>query len=373
MFCLRLKNYALWLALMLLGVACQQPVASVLTPEASPVLTVTREEGGVEIAAALPSSTPLPSPLPTATATSVPTPIPSDTPLPTATPDLYTPYTLAALAERTYGGGEIEIVEIVEENETHKRYIFSYPSDGLTIYGYMTVPTEGDTFPVAIVAHGYIPPDEYETITYTERYVNALVEAGYFVFHPNFRNFPPSDSGDITFRVGYAVDLLNLIAIIKTQSQDPHGILRRAQGEYIHLMGHSMGGGAALRAVTIWPDAVRALVLYGSMSGDEATNYQQIQQWTNGQLGTFELNAPPEMLEAISPAYHLDQLQTPLSIHHSVDDQTVPYAWSEKLCTDLQAIAYPVECFSYEGVPHTFRGYADTLFMERMVEFFRRY
>ena len=291
----------------------------------------------------------------------------------TPTPNPYLPYTIEALANRTYGGGAIEIVDVVEENETYKQYIITYPSDGLTIYGYMTVPAEGDSFPVAIVVHGYIPPDEYETIPYTRRYVEALVEAGYFVIHPSLRGFPPSDSGDNFFRVGAAIDLLNLIAIIKEQSQDPHGLLRRAQGDYIHLMGHSMGGGAALRAVTVWPDAVRALVLYGSMSGDELLNYQQIQQWSNGATGAFELQASPEMLQAISPIYHLDRLRVPISIHHSRDDQTVPYAWSEALCQALQAISYPVECFTYEGVPHTFRGPADTLFMERMITFFRQY
>lgn len=374
MLCLRSKRWVVWLFLIVLGgVACRQPVIVTVTLEVNPTVITVTPEAVAEDAAATPSFTPRPTLVSTATTTSMTTPLPTETPIPTTTPDLYSPFTINTLANRPYGGGEIEIVEIVEENETYKQYIIAYPSDGLTIYGYMTVPTEGDSFPVAIVAHGYIPPDEYEIITYTERYVNALVEAGYFVFHPNLRNFPPSDDGDITFRVGYAVDLLNLIAIIKTQSQDPHGILRRAQGDYIHLMGHSMGGGAALRAITVWPDAVRALVLYGSMSGDEATNYRQIQQWTNGQLGAFELTAPPDMLEAISPVYHLDRLQTPISIHHSVDDQTVPYVWSEQLCADLQAIAYPVECFTYEGVPHTFRGYADTLFMERMIEFFRRY
>jgi dipeptidyl aminopeptidase/acylaminoacyl peptidase len=363
----------LWLGLWGGLVACSQPLPPVVTPLVSPVAvavlpTVT------ETAAATPTLSFTPTPtaeVRVAAATVTPSPNPTQTP--SATPDLYSPYTIEALAARTYGGGEIEIVDIIEEDEIHKQYVFTYPSDGLTIYGYMSVPTEGDSFPVAIVAHGYIPPEEYEIIAYTRRYVDALVEAGYFVFHPNLQNFPPSDNADNPFRVGYAVDLLNLIAIIKEQSQDPHGILRRAQGDYIHLMGHSMGGGAALRAVTIWPEAVRAVVLYGSMSGDEALNYQQIQQWTNGRSGSFELNAPPEMLAAISPSFHLDRLQVPVSIHHSLVDQTVPYAWSEQLCADLQAINHPVECFMYEGVPHTFRGYADTLFMERMIDFFRRY
>lgn len=92
------------------------------------------------------------------------------------------------------------------------------------------------------------------------------------------------------------------------------------------------------------------------MSGDEGMNFQQIQQWTNGETGTFELNASPEMLSAISPIYHLERLQVPISIHHSLDDQTVPYIWSEQLCQALQAIQHPVECFAYSGVPHTFAG-----------------
>ena len=365
----------IFLSLFIFLTACGQ-VGIVDTPTAANIVT----ETGEPVAAAFitPSLSPSP-PAPTLPHTATPSPVPlstitpTTTPTPTPTPNLYSQYTIEALAQRTYGGGEIDVVAVVEENDNYKQYIITYPSDGLTIYGYMTVLAEGDSFPVAIVVHGYIPPAEYETIAYTRRYVETLVEAGYFVFHPNLRNFPPSDEGENPFRVGYAIDLLNLIGIIKTQSQDPYGILRRAQGDYIHLMGHSMGGGAALRAVTVWPEAVRALVLYGSMSGDEGMNFQQIQQWTNGETGTFELNASPEMLSAISPIYHLERLQVPISIHHSLDDQTVPYIWSEQLCQALQAIQHPVECFAYSGVPHTFRGAADALFQERMIDFFRQY
>lgn len=373
----RPQHHLLFLFILLFTLAACRPVE--LPPTSTPVMLTPTV---LEIAAASQTPTPPPTPtiktsLPTAnsqppTANSQPPTANSQPPTASPTPNPYLPYTIEALANRTYGGGAIEIVDVVEENETYKQYIITYPSDGLTIYGYMTVPAEGDSFPVAIVVHGYIPPDEYETITYTRRYVEALVEAGYFVFHPNLRGFPPSDEGDNFFRVGAAIDLLNLIAIIKEQSQDPHGLLRRAQGEYIHLMGHSMGGGAALRAVTVWPEAVRALVLYGSMSGDEVLNYEQIQQWTNGATGAFELQASAAMMQAISPIYHLDRLRVPISIHHSLDDQTVPYAWSEALCQALQAMSYPVECFRYEGVPHTFRGPADTLFMERMITFFRQ-
>ncbi|MCI0644398.1 MAG: alpha/beta fold hydrolase [Chloroflexi bacterium] len=301
------------------------------------------------------------------------TPTPPHTHTPTATPNPYAGLTIGDLAARAYGGGLLDIEDVLEETETFTRYLITYPSDGLTIYGFMNVPHEGAKFPVAIVLHGYISPSEYDTLAYTRRYADALVEAGYFVIHPNLRNYPPSDSGPDPFRTGYAIDVLNLIAILRQQSQDPTGYLRRANADDINLWGHSMGGGIALRVITVNnADYIRAAVLYGSMSGDEALNYRQIRSWSGGQNGDFELAAAPEMLQAISPIYHLERIQAAVSIHHSNTDNVVPVAWSVELCERLQALNHPVECFFYDNLAHTFRGWGDTVFIDRFITFFNR-
>ncbi|MEZ4594644.1 MAG: alpha/beta fold hydrolase [Chloroflexota bacterium] len=301
-----------------------------------------------------------------------PTPEPTATlPLPAPTPDPYAELTIDALTARSYGGGELDIIDTLEENETFTRYLITYPSDGLTIYGYMNVPNEGDNFPVVLLLHGYIAPAEYDTVAYTRRYADALAEAGYFVIHPNFRNYPPSDEGPNPYRIGYAIDVLNLIAIIRQQSQDPFGYLRRADEESIHLWGHSMGGGVALRVLTVNnAPYLQAAVLYGAMSGDERQNYEQIQVWSGGQNGPFELAASDFQLGQISPIFFLDRINTPISIHHSEGDETVPIAWSQDLCERLRVLEKPVECFTYYATPHTFRGEADALFMERVTRFF---
>ena len=224
---------------------------------------------------------------------------------------------------------------------------------------------------MVLVLHGYIEPDEYETLTYTTRYADALAAEGFLVLHPNYRNYPPSDPGPNSFRVGYAVDVMNLIALIQNLAGVP-GPLEYADPEAIGLFGHSMGGGITLRVLAAQAP-VQAAVLYASMNADEQLNFEKIYEWSDGARGLVELNTPPPDLARISPVYYLEGIQAAISIHHGEEDKLVPPEWSEDLCRRLTALGKSVECFSYPNEPHTFIGFGGIQLIERAVALFEEY
>src|SRR3972149_1354540 len=80
-----------------------------------------------------PSDTPTPSNTPTASVTA------SATVTPTRTPTLH-PMNILAARETSYPGSSITIEETLEPGANYYRYIAWYESDGLRIYGLLTLP-----------------------------------------------------------------------------------------------------------------------------------------------------------------------------------------------------------------------------------------
>lgn len=320
-------------------------------------------------------------PVPSATATLTETPLPTVTqpststptlpPTFSPTPDPYLPYTIEYLQSRTYGGGQIEFLEIMEQNILFTRYLIRYPSDGLNIYGFANIPNDQGPHPVIIALHGYIDPAIYNTLDYTTHYADALASAGYIVLHPNLRGYRPSDNAEDLFRVGMATDVLNLISLIQSQNEGS-GPLPTADPNLIGLWGHSMGGGISTRVLTV-SDDVRAAVLYGAMSGDEQKNYEAIRRWSGNTRAIEELAIPVEALARISPMYFFDDITAAVSIHHGTADATVPLDWSVLTCEQLKSLGRNVECHYYEDMPHTFYGPGDQEFIQNTIQFFNQY
>lgn len=321
--------------------------------------------------AQIPTVTPALPSTPLATATQLPTLAATSLPTLSPTPDPYDTSSIEYLRSRTYGGGAIEFVEVMGQNLYFTRYLIRYPSDGLNIYGFADIPNDEAKHPVIIALHGYIDPAVYTTLDYTTHYADALASAGYLVLHPNLRGYAPSDRGENLFRVGMAIDVLNLIALVQSQSggTDP---LKNANPDAIGLWGHSMGGGITTRVLTVTED-VKAAVLYAAMSGDEQKNYEAIRQWSGDTRGLAEQNIPIEALDRISPMYYFQNITAAVSIHHGMADQLVPVDWSVKTCDQLTSLGKNVQCQYYKEMPHTFYGAGDEKFIQNTVDFFNQH
>ncbi|MFN8411682.1 MAG: hypothetical protein U0Z26_04775 [Anaerolineales bacterium] len=217
-----------WFVLLMLT-ACAVPQPTVLP---TPTLLV------VPVFVPLPTQTITPTPVPTFTLE------PTFTPLPTQTLAPYEQYRIDYLRSRSYGGGVFEIVETLSEHSKFTTYTIRYPSDGLFIYGVMNIPHEEGLYPVVISVHGYYKPKTYQILETDFTIEDELANHGYITIHPTMRNYSPSDSGDNLFRVGDAIDILNLITLVKS------GAVQKADPTRIGLGGRSMGGGITLRVLT---------------------------------------------------------------------------------------------------------------------------
>jgi len=335
-----------------------------------------------------PALTTQPTPAPTHTPipSLTPSPAPTHTPAPTATPDPFAPFTIEALRERAYGAGPIEIAETLEDNAAFTRYAVAYPSEGLRVTAMMNLPkgssAPGETFPVIILNHGHVDPRSFPTGSYIRAEADYLARRGYLTLSPDYRGHAGGEGdseaegaslrGFNTFRVAYAVDVLNLLNAVPSIPQ--------ADPTRIGMWGHSMGGGITLKALTVdRGKSIDAAVLYGAMSGDEAANLRHIDRmWRPGlydlvtsTFGTLEDR--PEDYARLSPLTYVADVAAPVTIHHGALDSQVPLAWSQDLAQRLAEAGKAVEYFEYAGAGHSLRGDDWSAFMQRITAFFDQY
>jgi dipeptidyl aminopeptidase/acylaminoacyl peptidase len=359
----------------LLLIACaQQPQEVAQVPTAT-------------VAASTPTAVPTSIPA-TATATIAPTAnsaaptaiATATTPPPTATPEPPTPmpdpfaqynqFTIEGLRARTYGDGEIEVVQVLEEAAAFTRYLVAYPSDGLRITAMLNRPRGDGPFPVVVLNHGYYPLDVYQTGNGTKLAADYLAARGFLTLSPDFRSHAGSDDAPNQFRAGHVIDALNVIPMLQR--------LPEVQPGKVGMWGHSNGGAITAKAITI-SDQIGAALIYAPASSNIEQDYQfRVERAASrGQEidaidWPVEPNEAPDLYTRLSPLPYAEYVSAPVQIHWGTADEIVPRPWPEDLRNALEAAGKPVEWFEYEGQPHSFQGAGNALYLERMVEFFRR-
>jgi len=293
-------------------------------------------------------------------------------------------YTIQYLRTRPYphpdDSGGLEITANLGDFESFTRVLIRYPSDRLVITGYMNVPKGEGPFPVVIMLHGYAPPEEYISVNddYDLPAADLFASNGYLVIHPDLRGYSAAEGEaqefDNLFQTGLAIDVLNLIALVKADGGVP-GPLANADPTRIGLWGHSLGGGVALRVITVSQD-VRAAILYAAMSADEYNN-SPLMFSLSGDEAQYqrEQAVDPGTLELISPIYHFKGITAAVRLFHGTDDAVVPIDWAVENCQALKLSLPPdrIECVYYIGGSHTVFSRYQPGFNNNQLGFFQHF
>ncbi len=185
------------------------------------------------------------------------------------------PLSIIRMRNETYPGSDIKIEQTLSPGSNYSRYIISYLSDGLKIYGLMTVPDATPPksgWPVIIFNHGYIPPVQYSPTERYIAYVDYFARSGYIVLKSNYRGNGQSEGQPegAYYSPAYAVDVLNAIASIKK--------FKGADPNKIGMWGHSMGGNITMRDLVVDPKDIKVAVIWGGVVGsydDLINNWQR--------------------------------------------------------------------------------------------------
>ena len=248
---------------------------------------------------------------------------------------------------------------------------FSYKTrDGLTVYGYLTLPRgmPPKNLPVVVMPHG--GPDTRNSWGYNSE-VQFLASRGYAVFQVNFRGSK-----------GYGKDFW--IAGFKewgAKMQDDitdgvHWLIEQkiADPSRIGIYGFSFGGFSALHGLMSNPELYRCGASYSGFTNlftyfkDIPPYFRPYLQMYYETVGNPETDA--DYFRAASPVFHTDKIKVPVLIAQGARDPRVNMNETHQFVKELKKKKVPVTYIFKEGEGHVFRNNENRLEFYRKLEIF---
>jgi len=289
------------------------------------------------------------------------------------------------------------IEETLSPGSNYKKYIASYKSEGLKIYGLLTVPNpstgaddDNKGYPAIVFNHGYIPPAQYKTTERYLAYTDAFAKNGYVVFKPDYRGHGDSQ-GEPSGAYGasaYTIDILNAVASIK-KLKDPLNVNSQeliVNPEGIGMWGHSLGGYITLRNMVISRD-IKAGVIWAGVVGSYPDLIERWRRritpfptltggrgrWRQELISKYgQPHENPEFWNSISANSYLADISGPLQLHHGTSDASVPIEFSQKLYDQMRGAGKEVEFLKYEEGDHNLSKNLSSA-LRKSVDFFDKY
>lgn len=265
-----------------------------------------------------------------------------------------------------------ELSPWLEQEHMAPMHSISYKSrDGLTIHGYLTLPKnkKAENLPMIVIPHG--GPWTRDMWGFNPE-VQLLANRGYAVLQMNFRS-----------STGYGkefVDAGNKQWGLKIQDDITDGVQWAidqgiADPEKIGIYGASFGGYATLAGITFTPDLYAAAVDYVGVS-NIFTLLETIPPYWEAQLKLFHVRVghpekDKELLQSVSPVFHVDKIKTPLFVAQGANDPRVNKQESDQIVEALKKRGITVEYMVKENEGHGFMNEENKIeFYNAMTDFF---
>ena len=212
--------------------------------------------------------------------------------------------------------------------------------DGLTIYGYLTIPNNTDekNLPLVVMPHGgpHGPRDWWGY----ESEAQLLASRGIAVLKVNFRgsggfgrNF--EHAGHKKWGAEIQYDIIDGVKYLIEQGT--------VNEDNICIMGASFGGYSALQSAILEPDmfqcAIGVVGVYDlplMFEEGDISERDSGQRYLKSALGTDEA-----LLKRFSPSYNIDKLKAPVLIVHGGQDERAPIEQAESLVAALKKENHP--------------------------------
>lgn len=233
-------------------------------------------------------------------------------------------------------------------------------------------------WPAVVFVHGYIPPEEYQTLVNYTSYVDYLARNGLVVFKIDLRGHDESEgeTGGAYYSGDYVIDTLNAVTSLKNEDfVDP---------SRISLWGHSMAGNIVFRSFIAKSDIKKVVIWAGA--GYTYTDLQEFRISDNSyrpppanierakkrqQLRDLygDFNPDSEFWKQVPATNYLEGVDGQIQVHHATNDNVVSIDYSRNLMSILEDTQIPHELFEYPSGGHNLTGNSFTQAMERTVGF----
>ncbi|QQG43177.1 MAG: alpha/beta fold hydrolase [Candidatus Daviesbacteria bacterium] len=290
------------------------------------------------------------------------------------------------MRQKSYPGSDLKIEQTLDDGGNYHQYIASYQSEGLKIYGLLTVPLgekPNDGWPAILFNHGYIPPAQYQTTEKYVDYVNAFASNSYIVFKSDYRGHGQSqgEPSGAYYSPAYTVDVLNALSSLKKFPD--------ANPNKIGMWGHSLGGNITLRSLVISSADIKAAVIWNGVVGtydDLMNNWRRRVTYSPppNQLALRSLHRNnlikkygsladnPNFWHSIDPNYYIQDIAAPVQLHAGLSDEEVPWQFSEGLYNRLKEAKKEVKFYTYLEADHNL-SQPFSVAIQRSIDFFDQY